>query len=361
METYAKISKKPMVTVLMPVYNSEHYLSDSIESILKQTYNDFEFIIIDDGSTDHTPNILSEYASQDNRIVLSHNRKNLGITKSLNKGLDLARGKYLARQDADDISDNRRFQKQLNYLQNHPEVGLLGTACHIIGEDGKYICTNYPQTTDTAIRWRMLFRNTFIHTSIMVRRKLLTQKRLFYSEELKYNEDMGLWVQMLKHTQSANLKEPLVSLRKHEKSISAKHLKAQELIATKISFRQLSTLLPERVLSVNEVGILREWHKDFPRKLGKEEVHLFHTYVNIFNKFSEDSSFNSITINYIRCYLLLRIMRVTPLKIFRSLKLMHCILKPVMGVNFPFFLAGFIKCLILFFHKIVRQEGIVSE
>ena len=127
------MSTNPLVSVLMSVYNGDRYLDEAIDSILSQTYENFEFIIINDGSTDHTKDILSSYSNQDNRIRVFH-QKNHGLTFSLNRGLELSRGKYVARMDADDISSPRRLEEQINYLRANPEVGVLGTQMEIINE-----------------------------------------------------------------------------------------------------------------------------------------------------------------------------------------------------------------------------------
>ena len=347
-------SAKVVVTILMSVYNGEKYLHEAVESILNQTFSGFEFLIIDDASKDGTPEILHEYAEKDQRIRVETNAENLGLTTSLNKGLRLARGEYVARMDADDISDPTRLEKQIKYMQNHPEIGLLGTAYHSIDEKGNYIRTNYPETSDTAIRWRMLFRNAFIHTSIIIRREILTKNSLFYCDKLPYSQDMDLWVELMDYVKAANLREPLVYLRRHDNSISARHLKKQEFIATKISYRQLSTLVPDSTLSFKEVQVLREWHREFPKQLEKEQFYLCHNYLNIFNNFSKKNNPNQIMINCIRCRLLLKIMRAIPLRIIKSLKLTPYILKPILGTNFPFFLAGFIRCSLFFFQKVMR-------
>ena len=117
----------PKVSVLMPAYNSEAFVAEAIESILNQTYTDFEFIIINDGSTDKTAEIIDEYAKNDSRIKFINNHKNQGLIAVLNQGLDLCTGEYVARMDSDDISMPQRFEKQVQYMDEHQEVGILGT------------------------------------------------------------------------------------------------------------------------------------------------------------------------------------------------------------------------------------------
>ena len=127
---------KCKVSVLMCVYNRETYLQQAIDSILAQTFRDFEFVIVNDGSIDNSWQILNEYSEKDSRIVLIDNKKNIGLEKSLNKGLAATKGEYVARQDADDISLPNRLQLQVDYLENHPEIGALGSSIEFINSQG---------------------------------------------------------------------------------------------------------------------------------------------------------------------------------------------------------------------------------
>ena len=127
---------KPKVSVVMAVYNGEQYLQEAIESILSQTFSDFEFIIVDDASTDCTPEIVQNYAKYDKRIRLMRNKRNLGLTKSLNRGLNVSQGIYIARQDADDLSLPKRLELQVHFLDDHIEIGALGAGVEIVDEKG---------------------------------------------------------------------------------------------------------------------------------------------------------------------------------------------------------------------------------
>ena len=131
----------PKITVLMSVYNGERYLRESVDSILNQTYTDFEFIIIDDGSTDSTQSIIEEYSAKDKRIITMQNNQRIHLTKSLNLGLKKARGVYIARQDADDISLPERLQTQITYMENNEDIGILGTSVELIDVKSKNIRT----------------------------------------------------------------------------------------------------------------------------------------------------------------------------------------------------------------------------
>lgn len=199
----------------MSVYNGELYLREAIDSILNQTFNDFEFLIIDDASTDSTPEILCSY--HDPRIRIIRNTENLGLTKSLNKGLKLAKGEYIARMDADDISLPERFDKQVDFLDSHPDIALVGTAKQIIDQEGNTIGTFFsllqPQYRD------FLKANRITHGSIMVRQKIL-EKYSGYNELFKKSQDYALWLQMSKEYRLHNIHDVLYKQRIHQKSVS---------------------------------------------------------------------------------------------------------------------------------------------
>jgi glycosyltransferase involved in cell wall biosynthesis len=162
------MGSKPKISVLMSVYNGEKYLKEAVDSILNQTFSDFEFIVINDHSTDSTSEILFSY--KDSRLKIIENDENIGITKSLNKGLRLVSGKYTARMDADDISFNNRLEKQLQYLEDNPDVGVLGTMAISNGKYLKYKI-NLP-SKDYLIKWQLFFSNPIIHPECYVSYKI---------------------------------------------------------------------------------------------------------------------------------------------------------------------------------------------
>ena len=149
--------KTPKVTVLMSVYNGKKYLHESVGSILNQTFKDFEFVIINDGSTDGTEKILEEYSRIDKRIVLIHNKENLGLTKSLNKGIKVARGEYIARMDMDDISASDRLKKEVEFLDHHQDYAVIGTFVKIMNKDSNLIYMLERPIEDKKIR-EMVYR-----------------------------------------------------------------------------------------------------------------------------------------------------------------------------------------------------------
>jgi glycosyltransferase involved in cell wall biosynthesis len=212
--------RPPRVSVLMAAYNSECFLGQSVESILGQTFADFEFIVIDDGSTDSTPQRLAEYAARDTRIRLEKNAENIGLTRSLNRGLALARGEYLARQDADDISLPQRLERQVDFLDRNPGTGLVGCALEIIDSQGARIGLRRPPENHESIIAEMLLKNNGVgHSAVMARLALLRELG-GYDERIACGQDYDLWWRLSRRAGLANLAEPLVRWRDTPGSIS---------------------------------------------------------------------------------------------------------------------------------------------
>ena len=217
-----------LVSVVMPVFNSEKFVKEAIESILNQTHTLFELIIVNDGSTDRTDLIIREY--KDPRIKHVNNSINKGVVSTLNEGLLLSKGKYIARMDADDIALPTRLAKQVDFLENHPEVKLCGTRATAIDESGKQIVKLNRPLDHEKIKVFNLFRNAFIHPSIMADAELL--KTIGFAEDYKYAEDYYAFSQFTMHYKVANLKERLLLYRLHNESITSK--KNKEMIESEL-------------------------------------------------------------------------------------------------------------------------------
>ncbi|MBW2058556.1 MAG: glycosyltransferase [Deltaproteobacteria bacterium] len=213
----------PRVSVVMSVYNEEEYLVDAVESILRQTFEDFEFIIVDDGSLDHTPLILQGY--RDPRIRVFY-QSNQGQSAALNRGIRVSTGQYIARMDGDDVSLPERFEREVSFLDAHPEVGLVGTWCvKVDAATGRRRLQALPEE-DEAIRRYMRVDNPFIHSSVMIRKAVLDGVGL-YGEGLIW-QDYELWVRIARHHRMANIPEPLTIRRKHQASITSTARKSRE-------------------------------------------------------------------------------------------------------------------------------------
>jgi glycosyltransferase involved in cell wall biosynthesis len=205
----------PRVTVLMPVYNGARFIREAIESVLAQTFGDFELLVLDDGSADGSAELVASY--RDPRIRLVWNEGHRGLVPTLNQGLALARGILIARQDADDRSHRRRLADQVQRLREQPELALVGTQARVIDPDGRVIgALNRPQEA-VSIRWYHLFDNAFIHSSVMFRRA--AAERLSGYEPLAHCEDYALWSRMALAHPVANLPGRLVDYRANPRSV----------------------------------------------------------------------------------------------------------------------------------------------
>lgn len=227
----------PRITVLMPVYNGEKYLHEAIGSILSQTFTDFEFLIIDDGSTDSSLEIVNSY--EDTRIRLVQNQTNLGLIVTLNNGLELARGEFIARMDADDISCPRRLEKQLLFMSSRSDVAVCGTAIKLFGKMNSSI--HYPKN-DQEIRAKMLFECPIAHPSVMLRRKVFIQEGLRYSELFTHAEDYDLWSRIPNKYRLANLNSIFLKHRVHDKQVSREYSMDQLKMSDAIRKRLLEDL-----------------------------------------------------------------------------------------------------------------------
>ncbi len=206
------------ISVLLPVYNCPRYVGGAIESILAQTFADFEFLIIDDGSTDQTPEVLKKYTDPRIRIIRHENR---GLAGTLNVGIKLARGKYIARQDQDDTSLPDRLAKQLSYMEEHPDCGLLGTWAQIM--DGDTLVERYHRhpSDPCDIRYQLLFNNPFVHSSVMLRKSVLDAAGGYSTDpERQPPEDYELWSRLVRGARAANLPEVLLYYRETPGSMS---------------------------------------------------------------------------------------------------------------------------------------------
>lgn len=206
------------VSVLLPVYNCPRYVGAAIESILAQSFGDFEFLIIDDGSTDETPCVLEQ--SSDDRI--RHIRhENKGLAGTLNVGIAMARGKYIARQDQDDVSLPDRLAEQVAYMESNPECALLGTWAQIM--EGNRLTERYHRhpACPSELRYRLLFNNPFVHSSVMLRKSALEAVGSYATDPTRQPpEDYELWSRLSRHSEVANLPEVLVHYREIPGSMS---------------------------------------------------------------------------------------------------------------------------------------------
>lgn len=204
-----------MISVIMPVYNTEEYLAEAIESVLNQTYGDFEFIIINDGSVDSSLEIIEDYMRQDGRIVCI-NKENGGVASALNEGLRAAKGKYIVRMDSDDVSYPDRFEKLVSFMEKNSQVDICGSWAL---ENGKKIMKT--PVNNEEIKLYMLFFSPFIHPTVIIRKSFLDKNKLEYNRVVA--EDYDLWVRCVNIATFANIPEGLLMYRVHNKNVSAKN------------------------------------------------------------------------------------------------------------------------------------------
>lgn len=229
----------PTVSVLLPVLNGERYLSEAIESVLRQTFSDFELFILDDGSTDASPTIARSYAAHDQRVQV-HTHPASGLAATLNRGLELARGRYIARMDADDVCMPQRLAVQTAFLDAHPTIGLCGSHVVAFSDIGESRWS-YP-TSDAALRCAMLFSNPFAHPTVMLRKAVLDQHALRYDTRFVRAQDYALWAAVAEHCQLANLPQPLLRYRVHEAQVTRSDAETQMLGARAVREAQLARL-----------------------------------------------------------------------------------------------------------------------
>ncbi len=230
---------KPKISVLMSVYNGEKYLAEVVDSVLRQTLKDFEFIIVDDCSTDSSRSVLESYS--DDRIRLIYNDENLGLTKSLNRALKEVKGEYIARLDADDINREDRFEKQAAFLEGLSDIDVAFSEIQNIDEKGERLYTISRINSPEEIYYYLYFINPLIHPTAMFHKNIL-DKFGKYDESYKYAQDFELWNRLKNEVKFGKFPEALVFYRKDKEQISRKSLPEQSKYASKIYRRNLSEL-----------------------------------------------------------------------------------------------------------------------
>lgn len=249
---YEKVT--PSVSVIMAVWNGEKYLHEAVESILGQTLSDFEFIIIDDGSTDRSYELLSQL--RDPRLKLFRNKENIGLARSLNIALNVAEGEYIARMDADDIALPERLYTQVEFLEKNSSVVVCGTGVNYFSEDGDEGVSS-PPADDVTIRSTLIFGSLIFHPTVMFRAVLFREHAIQYNEQYTCSQDYELWATIanISGARFANVPEPHMRYRKHTSSISKALRKKQDCFAWKCRERQLQRLgfSSERYLKLHQL------------------------------------------------------------------------------------------------------------
>ena len=234
----------PKISVILPIYNAQSYIADAVKSVLAQSIQDFELILIDDASSDSTSEILA--GMEDSRIHIIRHDDNRGLVFSLNEGLRLSSGNYIARMDHDDIALPNRFERQLAFLEQHSSIGVVGTGYRQIDGLGALGPSYRPPETHEEISWAMSFLCPLAHPTVMARRDLLLANG-GYNESGAYAEDYDLWERLSRQVKFANLPEPLLLLRKHANNMTNVWLDKNIAVATGVALRRIGFLLGEEV------------------------------------------------------------------------------------------------------------------
>lgn len=237
----------PLISVILPVYNAEKFIKDAIDSILNQTYKNFELIIINDGSTDNSESIILGY--DDKRIIYVKNERNIKLINTLNKGIKLAKGDFIARMDADDISLPNRFEEQINIFKNFKNVGVCGSNIKIFSNNtNKSYLHKFP-ISNINIKSSILTINPFAHPSVMIRKSILDEYDIKYNNCFYRVEDWGLWISLIDKCDFYNVSKPLLLYRYVETSESRLNVKDNNHLNIRIQL--LSSYFDNFKISLN--------------------------------------------------------------------------------------------------------------
>lgn len=272
----------PLVSVVMAVYNGERYLRESIDSILNQTYSNLELVVVDDGSTDSTWDILGAY--QDPRLIILRNVTNSGQGEARNRAIRAARGEFVAIQDADDVSLPGRLANQVSLLRQHPTIGAVGSTFYRMDPGGHITHLERSPATDTEIRWQLLFGTNPCHATIMFRKDLADIAGVAYRVSPPV-EDYDFLTQLAEHTQFACIQEPLYLYRIHGASTMHRLAQDVEKANADVSARQIQTLLPQAdVTTATAMSLFRIY---FRKRLRREDLPHVSTLFDLFDAFSQ--------------------------------------------------------------------------
>lgn len=229
------VSSEPLVSVLMATHNGSRFITEAIDSVISQSYQNLELIIIDDASSDGVEKIVESYG--DRRIKLVSNQERLGLTKSLNKGIELSRGEYIARIDDDDIwASDQKLSRQVALMQAHPQVAVCGTQNQVINEDGQAMYKWHVALEDAQIRRLMLRRNQMVHSGVLIRRRALEEAGK-YDERLRYAQDYELWMRLGLKYRFANLPDVFIKQRVNSRGVTSQNNMRQFLIFLRTAWR----------------------------------------------------------------------------------------------------------------------------
>jgi glycosyltransferase involved in cell wall biosynthesis len=279
------------VSVLLPVYNAELFLKEAIESIINQSYSNFEFIIINDGSTDNSENIILSF--NDPRIRYIKNDTNIKLIATLNKGIALSNGEYIIRMDADDISLPNRIDEQVIFMNSHPDVGVCGTFIKVLGGDKNEKIVSF-ETEHDAIQFKLFFSNYMTHSSVIIRKSIIKDNVLSYKNYL-HAEDYKLWVDISRVSKLHILPKVLLKYRIHENNISILEINQQAIISKQIRIEQIDELDVD--YSSKEIDVYEEFLRGVTAFKLEEIETLFLFFKKLINANNSKKTFSTSLFN----------------------------------------------------------------
>ncbi len=253
----------PLISVIIPNYNNENYIGEAIESILNQTHKNLELVVVDDCSSDNSINVIKGY--KDNRIIFLQNDSNSGSSFSRNRGIKTAKGKYIACMDSDDIALPKRLEKQIDFMEKNPDIGVCGTNFYKIKMDKltKQIWTKCQK--HNTIKSSLIFSCPMLHPSVVMKADILKGNKLFYNTDVKGAEDYELWAKLIQITKFHNIQEPLMQYRIHSNQVSVviKEKQKNELRETRNEiFKKIGIVLSEDELIFHN-DLCLSWDENF--------------------------------------------------------------------------------------------------
>lgn len=264
------------VSIILPVYNAENFIFKAVESVLEQSFTDWQLIIINDGSTDNSLDVILQF--NDPRIQVFNFSENRGLVHALNTGIEHATGEYLARMDADDICNPTRLEKQVRFLEEHPDTILLGTHASLIDPLGRSTGSSYkPPEEDRVIRAGLLFGCPFIHPTIMIRKSVLHDKALRYNAGIKFAQDYTLYSELWQYGKMANLQEPLLQYRIHPNQVTDDRNSAEIIKGRVMAWNNL--LVPLEVKTGADILFIHDKISYYPNRVKQPETAHFPGYL----------------------------------------------------------------------------------
>jgi glycosyltransferase involved in cell wall biosynthesis len=295
----------------MPVFNGERYIAQSVESILNQSYKNIELIVVNDGSIDRTLEILQQY-----KEINVINQENQGTASAINNGIKISNGEFIARIDSDDIAFPIRIEKQVRYLRDHPDVGLLGSGAIIIDIKNRKFGYQKVPLTDSEIRWASLFKSPFIHPSIMFRREIIEGMPTLYDAKFLNSQDYDLWVRLIEKTKTANIREPLLYYRIHSKNTTLNQREMMLINSNTISIKAFENFLPLALQDFQKddlfslQSLLFSGSRDY-NSFGDDRIHLILRYLTIWDLYRKKYLLSSKEMKTIQDQVIVKVCQLT--------------------------------------------------